>query len=829
MTQDIRSTQEQLPWLVPITDGIVTCKDSSFLACFEFTGADADSVSEGEVYQVAQAADRLLNSFRDLPVTIWWTVRRERTEDYPGEVMPTQVAQMLDDEHRAAFLHTSAYVNRHFFSIIWMPEKSASGMFEKVGLLAAEGVPLHRAIVDAVKSTYFMGEAFAWKASEIGRAISDFEERLQQIENMMSGSGFRRLEGMELNGFLWAQANPGSQMVPKSWDGESFLDGYLSEKPITVHGDSLEFGDGPESVKVNMISMKSWPTPLAFGAFTSLISLPCEMVLSHCFRVMNSTETMKHIDSVKRMNDLLKYPIKSWAFGLFKNGGAMNEASADPFRAQASEDAMAAKGDYTSGRILFGYHNLSIALIGRDFDELENSTRTLQRMLSSSPFVGVMREGMHALSAWSTTLPGQWQECSRWMTLSSENCVDLAPIMGVSMGERMNNHASSQLGKPCQALTVLNTDFNTPFYFNFHVGALGHAFVVGPSRSGKSIGMNFLISQFQKYGDSCRTLIFDKDYSCRIPTLLQGGGHIDLKRGGEIRLNPIGLCSDKNNWGFIANWVEDRIQSRGHKVSAEEAKAIYRAVEMTASLDSSQHRLMTIRTFLDPMLGIHLDEWIGTGNYADYFDNLDDSFSISDFAAIEMGEVMKEPRVARAFMDYAFYRIQRQLEAQREGQLKMTMIYVEEAWFLISDETFASRLKDWLKTFAKLNAFLILCTQSVEDMLELPQSIFASVRDNIQTRIFLPNPNALSEGLSKIYKKQFELRDELVERIATGVPRQDYIIVQPEVARKVHLNLSRQQVAALRSDIAAQRVFAKHYPACKPGWEFDYINEVQSV
>lgn len=832
-SNDVRSMQELLPWLAPLTEGLVVCKDSSFLATFEFQGADADSVGDGEVFQVAQAAERMLFSLRDMPVTLWWTVRRERTTDYPGEPMPDPVSQMLDDEQRANFHAGAAFINRHFLSVLWMPERSTSGMFAKIGALMADGASMPTAIKTAVQSTYFGKTAFAWKAAELDRAVADFEAKLDQVGNILAAIHARRLVGQEFMGFLWAQANPGTQMVPKVWNGTSFFDAYLPEQPLTVHRDILQFGDGGNAGAdrhVAAVSMKSWPTPIAFGAFNSLLSLPCEMVVSHCFRLMNADAALKHIDNVKRTNDMLKYPLKAWLMAAIQKRDEVSEKNIDPSRAIAAADATEAKGMLNGGHLLFGYHTLGVALVAPTAAEVEERTRQVVRMFHSSPFVGAVRESMGLLSAWATTLPGQWQESRRWLTLSSANVVDIAPLMGVGQGHRMNAHLTAQLGQPCQALTVLATDYNTPFYFNFHVGALGHAMVIGPTRVGKSLGMNFLISQFRKYGQAARVLIFDKDHSCRIPTLLQGGDHVDLRPGGRVRINPMAMSTDRNTWPFLVRWLEGLISSRGYVVTAEDSKEIAFAVEAVAgNPDPAMRHLYTVRTMLSTGLGLHLDEWVGTGPLAPYFDNADDSFALSSFTCIEMGEVMREPRVARAFMDYAFFRLQQALEAQRHGNAEVTLVYVEECWFMLADEYFAARIKDWLKTFAKLNAFLVMTTQSIEDMADVSPTVFASIRDNIATKIFLPNPNALTETLSAFYRKNFDLRPDLVERIATAIPRQDYIIVQPEISRKVRMALSRRQVAALRSDMAAQRVFERIYGARPPGWQAQYINEVMKV
>lgn len=820
-----RSTSQLLPWMVPITDGIVACKDSSLLAAFEFTGVDADSVGESEIYVVAEAAERLMAALRDLPVTVWWTLRRERAVDYPGEPMPNGISQMIDDEHRAAFHGESAFVNRHFFSIVWMPERSTSGLFAKVGAQMAEGVSMFSAAKLAVQSTYLGKHAFAWRAAEIEQVTAEYENRLAQVAGIMSALNCRRLFGSEMLGFLWAQANPGRRMSPKNWNGESFFDALLSEEPITVSRDSLRFGDSADAHHVGVLSMKSWPSALQFGALVNLVSMPTEMVISNVFRVLSTPEADKIMSRRKAAYDMLKYPLQTLLFGALLKKGEMNESKADPFLAQASVETMEAKGQMSSGRMIFGYHNLSVAVIDRDYSRLEGSIGEMKRQLEGGGFVGAIRESIHTLSAWATTLPGQWQECRRWMMLSSQNVVDMAPLTGVVAGQRYNAHMSEQLNKRTQALTVLATDQNTPYYFNFHEGALAHCMVVGPSRAGKSIGMNFLISQFQKYNENARTIIFDKDFSCRIPTLLQGGEHLDLRAGAGVSINPMHLVSDQSAWPFLASWVETLIASRGYTVTAQDAGEINRAIRETAEReDPALHRLYTVATLLPGQLAVHLDEWVEGGAFAAYTDNEQDNMGLSDLLAIEMGEVMKDPRLAQAIVDYLFFLIQRDLEAQRKGGVrKITMIYLEEFWYLIENERFAKKLKDWLKTLAKFDAFVVMTTQSIEDLAGLPLTTFAALRDAVLTKIFLPNVMARTADLSEFYRTKMGLRQDQVELIASGVPKQDYLIIKPEVSRRVRLRLTPRQVAALRSETSAQRTFNPIYQRREPGWQMEYI------
>lgn len=95
--------------------------------------------------------------------------------------------------------------------------------------------------------------------------------------------------------------------------------------------------------------------------------------------------------------------------------------------------------------------------------------------------------------------------------------------------------------------------------------------------------------------------------------------------------------------------------------------------------------------------------------------------------------LLKEPVVAALFIEYAFYSIQIRLDG------KPTVIYIEEAWFMLAYERFAAGIDNWLRTLAKKkNAFLIMATQSLSEVAN--SKIFASIIDNIPNRIFPAKP-----------------------------------------------------------------------------------------
>lgn len=822
----IRPANEYLPWLMPLTDNVVVCKDSTLLASFQMDGIDADSISNEELDGACDVLDRAFKPLAMKPATLWFTVHRRKTFDYPSATFESPIAQRLDDIRRAAFLSGENYVNSHYMSIGMAPSAGRQRYFDRLKAFLADGENPLKAAALAVGTLFSGQQSFAWSCEEMSATLRKYEEIISSVRDPMRDLALRRLDGGDLYGFLRACASPASNAAPILPHAGWSLDTLLSENAIQNVGSDLLYIDGGERPRyAAALSLKGWPTHTMPGMLDSILSVPGEISLSHTFRVVDSETAKAHISSVRRFNDVLKYGIKAYIGAAFGQG--FNEERADPARAKAADDAMEAHGEVTGNTNFFGWYNFSIVCFGETPDEAVALTDEVAARARAAGF-SVVRETTHLFSAFQATIPGNWRDVQRWCFMGARNVSDIVPIRGVLSGESEAEYLSKQTKRKLPALAALATNLKTPYYFNFHVGDLGHAFVAGPSRSGKTTSMNFLLSQWTKYAP-CRVIIFDKNYSCKIPTILQGGEHIDLAGdNANVRLNPISMVAKKEDWDFVARWIELLITSRGYKMTANDERSVREAIESVAISSPDNQCLMTIQTQLPAHLREHLDPWIGDKPLGRMFDNTEDSFALSDIVCIEMGEIMGNKRAARAFMDYAFHRIRRALEESiSSGVVKPTIIYVEECWFLMEDEEFCDKIRDWLKTLAKLCANLVLTTQSIEDFVNSP--VFPSIRDNIPTRLFLPNRNATNETLYEMYRKQFELTDRQIQAIRTGTRKKEFLLVQPGIARMVSLPLDDESVAVLRSDAAAQGVFEKWRTSGDPDWKHRYIEEVKHV
>lgn len=819
----IRSCAELAPWLTLVSDKVAVNKDSSLLACFEFTGVDSDASTTGEINRLAELIDFASKAFVGHPVTVWWTVKRLRTSFYPDGNFPDPISKRIDNSRRKEFESGKNYINYHQVSVALKPEVGATRYINRVQAFMEDGENPVKAMAMGAQTLFSDQYAFAWDAVELEGALDRFEETLTSFVDPLRDLEMRRLEGDDLLIFFNACVSPNHAFKGKvkAQDGW-FLDSYIPDAAMEPYGPDLLKFEGDDDQYVAGLSIKGWPERTRPGMTDSLLTLDGELTISQSFRFAGKEETEKHLKSIRGFNDLLKYSWKGWLSSAWK--GNMDGAKVNPARERASNEANRAMGEVSVNRAFYGWYNFTVLCHGKTPSAANDLARDALAALRYSG-VRPIRERQHLDSAFRGTLPGGWRDVKRWAFLEVPNMSDIAPVRGVLKGSLRNDYMTEQTRRPCSALAVLSTDHRTPFYFNFHVKDLGHAFIVGPARTGKSTFINLLLSQWRKYYP-CRVIIFDKDFSCKIPTLLQGGDHINLTSSdSKIKLNPLSLLGDEKHWEYLVKWLEILITSRGHVLTSDDEKRLSEAIEEVAHGSRANWRLMSVYTSLPPELKKHLEPWVGQGALARYFDNDEDSFTLSDLTCIEMGEILGNTRVAKAFMDYAFYRIKCMLDENRSGVPIPTVIYIEECWFMLDDETFEAKIKDWLKTLPKLLANVVMATQSLDDLAN--SKVFSAIRDNVPTRIFLPNFNATTESLSHLYRTQFELNDDQIFRIKTAIQKRHYFITQPGIARMVECVLDADTLACLRSDSAAQGIFNRHYQSGNPGWKEAYLEEMQ--
>ncbi len=833
-----RPLAELAPWLFPARDDLIVNKDSGVMACHEFEGIDTDGASKFKMQGLAKTLNKLLVQLQEEPLMFWWTVVRRRTTVYPESEFPDPVSQGVDDAMKSAFLAGKNYVNKHYLSTVLLAHSGVMRFQERLGYAIQRGQPLSSAFVDAVKSIFDDQRIFAYTPPELEETCEKIDRILSDITETLTDLKFRRLAGAKLGGFLHGMISPQADYQenlglpglttdeePDLLDCPPLLDEALSEGTMAPGRDFLHFSGFRQKFAV-IITVKAYSESLELSALDRLYSVPGEITVSHAVRLLPRSEAEAHAEKMRNFHENKKWSWKATAKAVVNKGEhSDSKGVTNPGRENLAKQARKAHGEFTQGKKAGLYLYSCIICYGDTLDEADETAERVESVLRQA-HLNPEREEQHAVSAFATSVPGMWKECARWKFFNSKAFSMIAPVHTITRGQTENAYFTEQTKHYSPSLVVLPTDYDTPLYFSTHLGDLGHGFLAGPSRSGKTVLANLLATMFRRYKNA-QIIFVDKDNSSRIPILLQGGTYLDFSSDSGPKLSPIQRVSEET-LEYTINWIELLLAQRGFKVGAEDTKDLEASLRATVRLNNPKmKRLSTVFSQLSRVnLRTELEAWVGNRIDAKYFDNEADGFDLSGgLLGIEAGKLLTNERVAIPAMDYVFERIDHMLREQRaQGIVRPTFIYLAEVWHLVRLPWYREKLNDWLKTLAKRCACVWMDTQSIEDYIQ--SGIFAAMRDNIPNRIYLPNDKAESESLRHLYRREFELTDNQIERIADGTQKRDYFFQQGDMSRMISLRFSPEVLATLRSDTAAQIIFDRHLQSGAPDWKERYIQEV---
>jgi type IV secretion system protein TrbE len=501
-----------------------------------------------------------------------------------------------------------------------------------------------------------------------------------------------------------------------------------------------------------------------------------------------------------------------------------------------AEDAQAALVEITAEGVNFGYHCMSLQVLGEDMADLLHTRKAIAAILSNGGY-GVVNEVIHQVGAFMATIPGAADASVRATLVSTRNLADMAIVRSIHPGPAVNKYLTEQRRAPSRSLCLFPTPSGVPELLNLHVGDVGHFMVVGPNGAGKTSLINLLISMFQRYAP-CRVIVLDKDKSCYLTVKALGGSYVSLTDAGgnTSRMNPLRWIDNPARWGDIARWIMGAMEAfGGEPINARQAQAINNAIAMSASAGADGARrlgaFMTVLQGMDADFAARLAPWVqsdngSSANYGRIFDNEDDAFAeqlqagSSGIVGIDVGGLLKDERLAPSVLEYLFMSIDDLVDGRTP-----TLIYLEEAWYLLANPRFRAGYEDWIKTMRKRMGAVGLSTQSVEDIRR--SGISSTLNDNIKTRIFLPNSQALAS--LDVYTQLLGLTPEHVQLIRSLTPKRHYMLWQDGRCRVLDASMPPNVLALTRSDALARDAFNRHLDQGGDDYVARYIKEITNA
>jgi type IV secretion system protein VirB4 len=569
-----------------------------------------------------------------------------------------------------------------------------------------------------------------------------------------------------------------------------------------------------------MLAIKEYPTPSVVGMLNRLLSAPFPLVLTQSFAFLSRSagQTLLQRQYFRMVN-------------------------AGDFALSQAAQLKEALDELTSNEFVMGDHHFSLQVLADVENAQEepgacrlkglNDNVALARNLLSDTGMTVAREDLAIEASFWAQLPGNFSLRPRKAPITSRNFAAMAPFHNYPVGRAHGNHWG-------EALALLCTSARSPYYFSLHAtdpsdpdgGSrkdTGHTFICGPTGSGKTVFIGFLVTVLSLR--DVTQVIFDKDRGLEILVRALGGEYLELKHGVATGFNPLQLPPDAGHLEFQKDWLRMLVRSgAGQPLSARESGDLDHALRGTLALEPRARRLSRLLEFLDPTdpEGVHarLARWCAAvqGDYAWVFDNPYDSIAAKlngpTVIGFDVTEFLDHELLRAPVTLYMFHLVRQLLDGRR------LVCWMDEFWRLLADPAFENFAKEGPKTWRKLNGVMCLATQSASDVLN--SRISRTIVEQTPTKVLFPNVDADAEEFTRglgLSEREFKLiKEQLEPGSRTFLVKQGH----HSVVCKLDLKGCDAELAVISGRARHLEIMRRHLGECGPDpatWLFPFMRD----
>ncbi len=685
---------DRLPYLRALNDHTVLMEGGMLMQTLQVEGFGFETADTDDLNHRHALRDIMLRGISNSRLALYHHVIRRQVQPQMPAQFDNPTCTTLNDDWMDRLSTRRLFVNDLFLTLVYRPATGKVGVLDWIGdIFKSPGRGTAKA--DMISALRTLDSA----RQSLMASLSGYAPRLLGSYTTPAGTCSEVLE------FLSCLYN--GEMAPVL-ASTARLGDYIPYKRVSFGLNALERRGTKQNFSA-ILSIKEYPAATTPGMLDGLLRLPCEFVLSESFAFVERQIAQERIDlSLRRFR------------------------AADDDTTSLRRGLIEAKDDVTAGRAGFGEHHMTMCVTADSLDALDAALAETQAALSDIGAIAV-REDLNMEPAFWAQFPGNFGYIARKSMISTGNFAGLGSLHNFPLGQMSGNHWGP-------AITVLETTSGTPYFFNFHRGDLGNFLLIGPSGTGKTVILGFLLAQAQKLKP--RTIFFDKDRGAEIFIRAIGGRYEVLRPGEPTAMNPLQLADTAANRVFLRSWIAQLLMAKGAPLTAEDDAVIAEAIDGNFDQEPQFRRLRYFRELLAGMrrpsagdLASRLAPWCARGEYAWAFDNDQDGLAAdAPTLGFDMTAILDVPALRTPVMMYLFHRVEERLDGNP------TIVVIDEGWKALDDAVFVARLRDWMKTIRKRNGIVGFCTQSASDALE--SRISSAIIEQSACQMFMANPRA---------------------------------------------------------------------------------------
>jgi type IV secretion system protein VirB4 len=748
------SAADRIPYTAHVAPSVVRTSYGDYLQVFRLGGASFESNDDAELNNWHERLNVLWRNIAGPHVALWTHIIRHRTGIRRGshgamaEAGPDLFfANALHEKYQNKLANETLMVNEVFLSVLHRPTSGAATGLVSKALAKTQRTGPQWGLADAL-------DVCEKLAQTLVASLSRYEP---EILGVYQSTKLQRSSLLEYLGLL----------INGDWQPTPLPSGPINQAIVTSRllfgTEAIEYRS-PTSTRVGaMLGIKEYPTPSVVGMYNRLLSAPFSFVATQSFSFLSKPAGQALLQ--RQFNRM---------------------ANAGDFAISQAAELKEALDALTSNEFAMGDHHFSLQVLAdisgaagpeslrRGRLKILNDQVALARSLLADTGMLVAREDLALEAAFWAQLPGNFPLRPRKAPITSRNFAAMAPFHNYPSGRASGNHWGD-------ALSLFVTSARSPYYFSLHASDpkdpdggsrkdTGHTLICGPTGSGKTVFIGFLVAMLARQGAT--QVVFDKDRGLEILVRALGGEYLALKNGEPTGFNPLQLPINPANVEFLKVWLRSLSNADSRSgaalASVRESADLDQALRGTLSLDVESRRLSRLLEFLDPTdpEGLHarLARWCESsrGAYAWAFDNAHDTVVSRlpgrAIVGFDVTEFLDHPLTRAPITLYLFHLVRQMLDGRR------LVCWMDEFWRLLADPAFESFAKDGPKTWRKLNAVMCLATQSASDVLDSP--ISRTLVEQTPTKVFFPNADAnlveYTEGLG-LTEREFSLIKQQLE------------------------------------------------------------------
>jgi len=726
-----RSIAPFLPYSSHISPTTIITRDGDLMRTWKLAGIAHETADPADIELRKEQLNTLWRSITSSQVSIWTHNIRRQTSDRLESAFDNTFARELDRKYYDSFAGYKMMANELYVTIIYRPVDSAVGR--------ALTKAAHRSI-EQVKAD--LNNALV-KLDEIGNQL---EASLTKYEPDVLGtydyvppatleiphpSPIPCSTALEFLNFL----------LTGSWQRVRLPAGplydYLGSAWVFVGAETIEIRTPASTRYAQGVDFKDYISQTEPGLLNVLMYSDFEYILTQSFSAFSKADGRSYLDRQRKQLE-----------------------NADDGAKTQVADMATAVNDLEDGQFTMGEYHFSLLIYGNSVEETRRNLGWAFAAIQDRGFIASLI-AIATDAAFYAQLPANWKYRPRVAGLTSKNFAGLASLHNFSAGKRDGNPWG-------QALTLFKTPSGQPYYFNLHYSKkdedvygkkpLGNTRVIGQSGAGKTVLLNMILMQMQKYRATSEkgltTVFFDKDRGAELAIRAMGGKYHAVKTGEPTGCNPFMMEPTE------ANILElERIMKVCGRDPLTDGMSISDETRLTQAVRTVMRMPLKLRqdgmTLLlqnmtesgsaadrENSLAKRLARWArndGTGRRGPHWWVFDGGADLIDFTThhdygFDGTKFLDNPDIRTPLSMYLLHRMDSVIDGRRFAYL------MDEAWKWVDDDAFAEFAGDKQLTIRKQNGLGIFATQMPSSLLK--SRIAAQLVQQVATEIYLPNPKA---------------------------------------------------------------------------------------